>query len=120
METNEIKNNTESTTGIELLAKLEAEIANTIAAYKSLLEQCRKLADTMGYYDGYVIGKIMPKTASDRTNTRRIAEWFQETKDEAMANMIELEAKREQDRERERLLASLNLTADQKSLLGLG
>jgi hypothetical protein len=120
MKTNEIKNNTENTTGIRLLAIMEDELTNTIAAYKSLLEQCRKLADTMGYYDGYVIGKIMPKTAADRTNTRRIAEWFQQTKDEAVAHKLELEAKREQDRERERLLASLNLTADQKALLGLG
>jgi hypothetical protein len=115
-----MENNTDNTTGIGLLAKLEDELANTIAAYKSLLEQCRKLADTMGYCDDYVIGKIMPKTAADRTNTGRIAEWFQETKDEAVAHMLELEAEREQDRERERLLTSLNLTADQKALLGLG
>ena len=120
MKTNEMKNNTDNTTGIDLLAKLEAEIANTIAAYKSLLEQCRKLADTMGYNDDYVIGKVMPKTAADRTNTGRIEVWFQETKDDTVANMLQLEAERAKDREREKLLASLNLTADQKALLGFG
>ena len=103
----------------DLLAIMEDELANTIAAYESLLGQCRKLADSMGYYDDHVIAKVMPKTSADRTNTGRIAEWFEKTKDDAVAHMLKLEAEREQDRERERLLASLNLTPEQMALLGL-
>jgi hypothetical protein len=103
----------------DLLAIMDNELANTIAAYESLLEQCRKLADTMGYYDNHVIGKVMPKTSADRTNTGRIAEWFERTKGNAVAHMLKLEAEREADRERERLIASLNLTPEQMALLGL-
>lgn len=73
----------------------------------------------MGYYDDRVIGKVMPETSADRTNTGRIVEWFENTKDDAVAHMLKLEAEREQDRERERLLASLNLTPEQMALLGL-
>jgi len=103
----------------DLLAIMDNELANTIAAYESLLEQCRKLADTMGYYDNHVIGKVMPKTSADRTNTGRIAEWFEKTKGDAVAHMLKLKAEREADRERERLIASLNLTPEQMALLGL-
>lgn len=103
----------------DLLAIMDDELANTIVAYESLLEQCRKLADTMGYYDDHVIGKVMPKTSADRTNTGRIAEWFEKTKGDAVAHMLKLEAEREADSERERLIASLNLTPEQMALLGL-
>ena len=103
----------------DLLAIMDDELANTIAAYESLLEQCRKLADAMGYYDNHVIGKVMPKTSADRTNTGRIAEWFEKTKGDAVAHMLKLKAEREADRERERLIASLNLTPEQMALLGL-
>lgn len=116
------KTPTEKRTAIassDLLAIMEYELANTVAAYESLLYQCRKLADSMGYYDGHIIGKVMPKTCADRTNTGRIAEWFDKTKDEAVAHMMKLEAEREQDSEIKRLLASLNLTPEQMALLGL-
>jgi len=101
------------------LVIMEDELANTVAAYECLLEQCRKLSASMGYFDDHVIGKVMPKTLPDRTNTGRIVEWFENTKDDAVANMLKLQAKREQDRERERLLESLNLTPEQIALLGL-
>jgi hypothetical protein len=103
----------------DFLAIMEDELANTVAAYESLLDQCRKLADSMGYCDDHVIGKVMPKTAADRTNTGRISEWFENTKGAAVEHMLQLEAAREQDRERERLLVSLNLTPEQMAILGL-
>ena len=106
-------------TGSKFLVIMEDQLANTIASYECLLRQCRKLADTMGYYDNHVIGKVMPKTSADRTNTGRIAEWFEKTKEDAVAHMLKLEAEREADRQRERLIASLNLTPEQMVLLGL-
>lgn len=102
-----------------LLAIMEDEFAHTMAAYEGLLDQCRKLADAMGYNDDHVIGKVMPKTAGDRTNTTRIEEWFSDAKGEALNYRMELEAERETERAREQLLASLKLTPDQMALLGL-
>lgn len=108
-----------ATSSGDLLAKMEEELTSTVAAYKSLLAQCRKLADSMGYYDDHVIGKVMPKKLADRTDTKRIEEWFEGAKGDSVAHLLKMEAEREQDRERESLLASLNLTPEQKALLGL-
>ena len=119
-----MKNNDQTTDRAEvarrdLIATMEDELASTIAAYESLLKQCRKLADSMGYNGGYVIGKVMPKTLADRTDLDRISDWFEVAKKDAADSILRLEAEREQNRERERLLASLNLTPDQKALLGI-
>jgi hypothetical protein len=73
----------------------------------------------MGYYHHAIIGKVMPKTIEDRTNTERIAKWFENEKDDAVEHMIKLELERKQDLERKSLIASLNLTPEQIALLGL-
>lgn len=105
--------------GEELLDIMDNELAMTISAYEALLNQCHKLALSMGYNDNYIISKVMPKTSNERTNTDRIAKWFDGIRDEAWAYMLRLEAAHEQNCEKEKLLASLNLTLKQKKLLGL-
>ena len=109
----------EETSKNHLLGIMEDELSITLAAYEELLNQCSKLADSMGYRRDYVIGKIMPRTATDRYNVTRISKWFDSTKKDAVEHMLKLELKREQDRERERLIASLQLTQEQKALLGI-
>lgn len=108
-----------SITGRQLLDIMKKELFSTVSAYKSLLDQCDKLANSMGYNTDHVIGKVMPKTSKDRTNTKRIMEWFAKVKDECVEHLLELDAEDKRDRERERLLDSLNLTPEQMALLGL-
>jgi anti-sigma factor ChrR (cupin superfamily) len=105
--------------GGDLLQIMEDELCRTVAAYEALLDQCRKLADSMGYYHEVIIGKVMPKTTADRTNTGRITEWFESEKHGCLDHILALKAEQEQDIEREKLIASLNLTPEQIELLGL-
>jgi hypothetical protein len=103
----------------DFLAIMEDQLANTIASYECLLQQCRKLSETMAFNDNYVIGKVMPKTLADRTSTKRISKWFEKVKGDAVAHMLKVEAERKADYERESLIVSLNLTPEQMVLLGL-
>jgi hypothetical protein len=98
---------------------IDKEIALTVTAYEALLHRCKKLAKTIGYREDYIIGKVMPKTASDRTNSSRIAVWFSKERDEIIEHMQQMEAHRQQKLERAKLLESLKLTSYQKELLGI-
>ena len=104
---------------VELLNMLEDEFALTVCAYKSLVNQCHKLADAMGYNDDYILRNVMPKTLAERTDTDRIIVWFDKEKDKAVEYLLKREAAREKECARKMLLESLNLTSQQKALLDL-
>ena len=102
----------------ELSDLMDDELTNTIEMYRNLLKQCEKLADCMGYYSDYVIGKVMPSRSIERTNTARIEEWFEKEKKSVITSILKLQEEEEEDRKRNELLDSLNLTPEQAALLG--
>ena len=102
----------------ELSDLMDDELTNTIEMYHNLLKQCEKLADCMGYYSDYVIGKVMPSRSIERTNTARIKEWFGKEKKSVIASILRRQEEEEEDRKRNELLDSLNLTPEQAALLG--
>ena len=102
----------------ELSDLMDDELTNTIEMYRNLLKQCEKLADCMGYYSDYVIGKVMPSRSIERTNTARIEEWFEKEKKSVITSILKRQEEEEEDRKRNELLDSLNLTPEQAALLG--
>ena len=102
----------------ELSDLMDDELTNTIEMYRNLLKQCEKLADCMGYYSDYVIGKVMPSRSIERTNTARIEEWFEKEKKSVITCILKRQEEEEEDRKRNELLDSLNLTPEQAALLG--
>ena len=102
----------------ELSDLMDDELTNTIEMYHKLLKQCEKLADCMGYYSDYVIGKVMPSRSVERTNTTRIEEWFEKEKKSVIAHILKRQEEEERHRKIDELLDSLNLTPEQAELLG--
>lgn len=102
----------------ELSDLMDDELADTIEMYHKLLKQCEKLADCMGYYSDYVIGKVMPSRSVERTNTTRIEEWFEKEKKSVIAHILKRQEEEERHRKIDELLDSLNLTPEQAELLG--
>jgi predicted ribosome quality control (RQC) complex YloA/Tae2 family protein len=102
----------------ELSDLMDDELTDTIEMYHKLLKQCEKLADCMGYYSDYVIGKVMPSRSIERTNTARIKEWFEKEKKSVIARILKRQEEEERDRKIGELLDSLNLTPEQAELLG--
>lgn len=98
---------------------MQERLSNTILAYNQLLLECEELARSMRFNPDYVIGKVMPKKTTDRRDTGRIEKWFDSVKGNALQWIQEAEKAREERRNREELLASLNLTPEQKALLGI-
>jgi hypothetical protein len=102
-----------------LLASMEIEFDLVLGVYKDLLKQCRALAISMGYQADHVIGKIMPKTRTDREDTCRLLDWFHAEKSAALKHTLKLAAERERECSRNKLLESLGLTPEQMELLGI-
>jgi hypothetical protein len=102
----------------EIMSLIEDELAGVIALYDQLIEQSDKLAEAIYYQPDYILGKVMPNKASERRNSSRISEWFnKECKPDLLDHIAEIEAQDLKTEAREKLLASLNLTDEQKALL---
>lgn len=102
----------------ELSSLIDDEFSNTMLAHKQLLHQCGKLADAMGCTSPYIIKKIMPSASIQGTNIAKVEEWFNKRKKEAIAQILEAQETEEDDRKRNELLNSLNLTIEQMHILG--
>ena len=102
----------------ELSSLIDDEFSNTMRLHKQLLHQCGKLADAMGYKSPYIIRNIMPSESIQETNIAKIEEWFNKRKKEAIAQILKAQEEEEDNRKRNDLLNSLNLTIEQMHLLG--
>jgi hypothetical protein len=100
-----------------LLSAIEDELTGVIALYDQLVEQSDKLAAAMHYKTDFVLGKVMPTSKTERRDSSRIRKWFDECRNDLLEHITEIEAANAKRDEREKLLASLNLTEEQKALL---
>ena len=101
----------------DLLALVDEELAGVIALYDQLVEQSDKLAAAMGNSDDWVLGKVMPSRACDRRDSARISKWMDGCREEVANQLRRREEARSHHEAREKLLAELNLTDEQKALL---
>lgn len=116
------------TTPEQYEAKMRQRLEHTVYAYDELVEQCRNLADVMGYRWQYVIAQIMPKKVADRDKSDRIRQWFNAEVKTAIGYLLKEEAERreteakllvaiEQWKTRLALVKRLQLTPQQLELL---
>lgn len=101
----------------ELSAEIEGELSGVIACYEQLVEQSDKFADAILYKEGWILGKIMPKSMSERRDTDRIVNWFNEVKEEVLDRLEEFQESILKEQKRNDLIKSLKLTKEQKSIL---
>lgn len=103
----------------DILPAMEDELAATITAYQTLLDQIEKLAIAMNYRSDYVLIQVMPKKSCERTDTIRIKDWFYKERDHAAEHMQVKRDNIQRDKDRQKLLKSLGLTKEQQTLLGI-
>ncbi len=100
-------------------ARILDETKKTIQAFCDLVEQSNVLADAMGYRRGYVLMKVLPKSGASREDPSRIRDWMEKELDECLDSLVAIEIERLKGDEREALISSLQLTDEQKAILGL-
>jgi hypothetical protein len=102
----------------KIISAIEDELAGVIALYDQLIEQSDNFAEAIYYKPDYILGKVMPNKASERRDSSRISEWFKkECKPDLLDHIAEIEAEDLKREAREKLIASLKLTDEQKALL---
>ncbi len=89
-------------------------------AYEQLLRMVDALAAALEYHEDHVLRQVLPKAVKDRRDCERVLTWLHEHREDIEAHLQVRQAAREAAVRRESLLAKLNLTVDEKQLLGIG
>lgn len=114
--------------GYEACITKEFEIM--IETYNEFTLQCRRLAAAMHYEDDYLLSKIWPKKAAERTDTLRLILWFADELKVAVDHRMKVDrVNRREAAEKAALIARVNargallkrlqLTQEQCDLLGI-
>ena len=88
-------------------------------AYGDFLDACNALAEMLEFTPEWVLGKCLPKVAYDRERRTRTV-WLNTELPDIIEKFKQSVAERENRAKRKELLKSLNLTDEQKALLGIG
>jgi hypothetical protein len=109
--------------------EIKSALASVVSAYKNLLRACESLSGASGEAQYIIHRMTFPKTATDRTCLKRFDEWGRDLKRFTQIRIYLAQAARNdvlrQIKEAERafqkksLLEKLNLTDEQKILLGI-
>ena len=89
-------------------------------AYQHVLKAADELADLLEYNADHILREVLPKAVKERRDCERVLTWLHENQDGIEAHLEARQAAREAAARREALLAKLNLTVDEKQLLGIG
>lgn len=100
----------------EILNADECVVA-IVQCYRDLVGLCDRLADMSGLDRDDVLREVMPGRAAERRDHDRIGRWYEENRPEIMEAIDKRNEAFLKEKEREELLASLNLTDDQKRIL---
>jgi hypothetical protein len=60
---------------------------DVVAAYDKLVSACRKLSDSVGWKENYILSKVFPKCAKERADSTRILQWFETVKFDALESL---------------------------------
>lgn len=88
-------------------------------AYQQMVAAADELAGAMEYNEDYVLLRVLPKTASERRDSERILRWLEKARGEIEGHVLARLAAADKAARRQALLAKLNLTGDEKRLLGI-
>lgn len=98
-----------------LWSEIQASNEIVIQAYKDFLDAADNLAETMGYNTDAVLSGILPKKINERRDFARIDKWV-----DAQKNTVLMFIERNEQRiKKQELLKKLQLTPEQKKLLGI-
>ncbi len=89
------------------------------AAYRELLQASDALSDVVGYREEYVLRRVLPSTSGGRRAADRVLNWLKDERPQIEAQMEEWTRRCKEAAERAALLNRLNLTVDEKRLLGI-
>ena len=90
-----------------------------VAAYNALLQASDDLAKNIARHDDDVLSQVMPRRAGERRESDRILSWLEHYRDDIEIHLAQRSAAREAAKQRAALLSRLNLTKDEKRLLGI-
>ena len=91
----------------------------TVLAYAALVKSSDDLAAVMPYGKEYVLRRVMHQKSDDRRNSKRIMEWLNADREKIERDTKSWQEENKAVAERESLLRKLNLTDEQKRLLGI-
>lgn len=96
------------------------EAAKQVALHShNLIQASDDLAEHLNYREDYVLRRVFNPDSRDRRNCKRILNWIADSKDEIFRDLYaNYDARKEKERRAE-LLSKLNLTEDEKVLLGI-
>jgi hypothetical protein len=89
------------------------------AAYRDLVAAADELAEVLEYNADYVLRHVLPKKAEDRRESERVVAWLKDNRGEMEKHVFARQSAREDAARRDALLAKLNLTGDERRLLGI-
>ena len=84
-------------------------------AYQNLLAASDRLAQQMGYREEFILLRVLPSKPEERQDSTRIITWVERQKNSILSDFKE----QIRDNKRADLIARLNLTPTEMSLLGL-
>ena len=88
-------------------------------AYQQMVGATDDLAHMLEFDAEYVLRRVLPRTPAERRNSRRIVDWLTDKREEYEAYVLARQADREEENRRVALLAKLNLTLEERCLLGI-
>jgi hypothetical protein len=107
------------TTGIEAWEEVRSAGERVAYAYEQFVAAADELADVIGYKEDYILRRVLPNRPAERRNSERIVEWLERDRTEILGHLAARQAAREAAVRREALLARLNLTAEERRVLGI-
>jgi hypothetical protein len=90
-----------------------------VEAYTDLLHASDALADALNYKQEYILSHVMPQTSKDRRMAKRILAWMKENETSLRNGMAYRAEQLEHEKQKRALLARLQLTEEEKELLGI-
>ncbi len=99
--------------------KIESKAAQVGESYLAFLKSSDDLAEILGYDDEYVLRRCIPVGSDNRRCLTTALDWVNENRDKIIEHYREYKTRIESESKKRELLKSLNLSDEQKSLLGI-
>jgi len=103
----------------EIWEKIVTAGEQAASAYEQMVAASDRLADVVAYNADYVLGHLLPKSAGERRDSKRILRWLEDRRSELEIHVQARLAEEEKAEQLQALLGRLKLTKEEQQLLGL-
>jgi len=90
-----------------------------VAAYEEFLKSSDVLANALPYNHEYVLRRALPKKPGNRRKSDSIRDWLKADRAKIQSDLVSWQSQIREAAKRGELLSRLNLTKDEKRLLGI-